>query len=100
MRLLSFKPLVKNSLRGFGEFELSNGLRLIDCPVLVTNGKAWVALPSKPVLDRDGRQKTDANGKAVYVPVVQWRDRNLADRFSEAAIELIRAAHPDALDDR
>jgi hypothetical protein len=98
MRLLSFKPLIKNSLRGFGELELASGLRLIDCPVLVSHGKAWVALPSKSMVDQNGQQKRDPNGKPAYVPVVQWRDRDLQDRFSAAAIELIRAAHPQALD--
>jgi hypothetical protein len=97
MRLLSFKPLVKNSLGGFAEFELPSGLRLIDCPVLVSHGRAWVSLPSKPVLDQTGQQKRDINGKPVYVPVVQWRDRDLQARFSAAAIELIRVAHPGGL---
>jgi hypothetical protein len=98
LKLLSFKPHIKNSLRGFAEFELPSGLRLIDCPVLVSNDKAWVSLPSKPILDREGRQKTDANGKLAYVPVVAWRDHDLQNRFSVAAVDLIRCAHPQALD--
>src|SRR5262245_57231143 len=98
MRLLGFKAIVRNSLRGFAELELPNGLRLIDCPVLASNGTVWVSLPSKPMLDQTGQQKRDINGKPAYVPVVQWRDRNLANRFSDAAIDLIRQAHPGALD--
>ena len=97
MNLLSFKPLIRNSLRGLAEFELSNGLRLIDCTVLVSNGKAWVSLPSKPLLDQDGQHKRDVSGKLAYVPVLQWRDRGVSDRFSDAAILLILGAHPDAL---
>jgi hypothetical protein len=97
MRLISWKPLVKNSLRGFAEFEFPSGLRLIACPVLVSHGRAWVSLPSKPVLDQTGYQKRAINGKPVYVPVVQWRDRDLQARFSAAAIELIRVAHPGGL---
>ena len=73
------------------------GLRLLDCPVLVSNGKAWVSLPSKSAFDQDGQQKRDINGKLAYVPVVQWRDRGLSDRFSTAAIALIREANPEAL---
>jgi hypothetical protein len=97
MRLISWKPLVKNSLRGFAEFGLRVACGLIDCPVLVSHGRAWVSLPSKPVLDQTGQQKRAINGKPVYVPVVQWRDRDLEARLSAAAIELIRVAHPGGL---
>ena len=57
-----------------------------------------MALPSKPLLDESGQHKCDANGKPRYVPLVQWRDRSLSDRFSDVAISLIREAHPRALD--
>jgi hypothetical protein len=98
MKLMSFRPLVKNSLRGFVSLELPNGLRLLECPVLVSHGKAWVSLPGRPILDENGRHKRDLNDKLQYAPVIQWRDRDLSDRFSDAVIALIREAHPGALD--
>src|SRR6516165_3189519 len=57
--LVAWHPTVKGALQGFATVEFPIGFRLIDCPVLVSNGKAWVSLPGKPVLDRDGRHKTD-----------------------------------------
>src|SRR3954471_13692535 len=78
MSLRAFKPLVKNSLRGFASVELSIGLVLTHVPVLVSHGKAWAALPSKPVLDREGRQ-AEVDGKRQYAPILEWRDRSLAD---------------------
>jgi hypothetical protein len=50
LRLISFKPLTKGALRGFAHVELPSGLRITDCPVLISNGKTWATLPSKPVL--------------------------------------------------
>jgi hypothetical protein len=97
MRLVSFKPLVKNSLRGFATVELPIGLKIADIAVNVTHGKPWAALPSKPVLDQDGRHKVDINNKRQYVSVLEWRDRDLGNRFSDAVIDLVRAEHPDAL---
>jgi hypothetical protein len=85
-------------LRGFATVELPIGLKLVDCPVLVSNGKAWVNLPSKPVLDRDGLQKTDVRGKPAYAAILEWRSRDLSERFSEAVITAIRQRHPDAVD--
>jgi hypothetical protein len=97
MRLVSFKPLLKGTLRGFAHIELPIGLCITDCPVLVSNGKAWATPPSKPVLDRDGRH-VEVNGKRQYAPILEWRDRDLADRFGAAVVALVREAHPDALD--
>lgn len=99
MRLVFWKPLTKNSLRGFATVELPIGLKVSDVPVLVSNGKAWASLPSKPQVDKDGLHKRDANGKPAYTAILEWRDRGLADRFSAAVVDLVRASHPDALDD-
>jgi hypothetical protein len=96
MRLMSWKPVTKGALRGFATVELPIGLTLIDCPVLVGPNGAWAALPTKPVLDRDGKH-AKPGGKGQYAPVVEWRDRELADRFSEAVVTVVREVHPDAL---
>src|ERR1700676_42425 len=87
LRLISFKPLRKNSLRGFANLELPNGLRISDCPVLVSNGKAWATLPSKPVLDRDGKQ-VEVESKRRYCALIEWKSRELADGFSQAVVTL------------
>jgi hypothetical protein len=82
MALVPRRPLVKGALRGFATVELPIGLKLVDRPILVSQGKAWVSLPSKPALDHDGRQKTDANGKPAYVTVLtasaRWSPRRFA----------------------
>jgi DNA-binding cell septation regulator SpoVG len=98
MRLVSWRPVTKGSLRGFATVELPIGLKLHDVLVFVGRNGAWASLPSKAQIDRDGRQKTEANGKAMYAPVLEWRSRDLSDRFSEAVVALVRAAHPDDLD--
>jgi hypothetical protein len=99
LALVAWRPVVKGALRGFAAIELPIGLKIHDVPVLVSNGKPWASLPSKPQIDRDGRQKTDANGKAAFAPVLEWRSREISERFSKAVVALVRAAHPDDLDD-
>ena len=96
MRLVSFKPLVKGALRGFANVELPNGLQIDNCAVCISNGKAWASLPSRPQLDRDGRH-IEKDGKKQYAALLRWPDRDSADRWSDAAVELVRAAHPEAL---
>jgi hypothetical protein len=98
MRLIAWKPLVKNGLRGFATVELPIGLKISDVPVLISNSKAWAASPSKPQIDKDGLHKKDVNGKPAYAAILEWRDRDLASRFSDAVVALVRAEYPDALD--
>jgi hypothetical protein len=100
MRILSWRPVPvrKGALVGFLTVQLGNGLRLIDCPVLISSGKAWCSLPSKPQIDRDGRQIRDANGRPAYAQTCQWDSRDLNDRWSQTVIALLRQARPGALE--
>ena len=99
LRLISWKPLPRGNLRGFATVEISAiGLRLIDVAILTGSNGPWAALPSKPELDRDGRRKVDINGKPIYTPVLEWRTREISDRFSAAVIAAVRQAHPGDLD--
>jgi hypothetical protein len=97
MRLVAWKPMVENALRGFATVELPVGLKIFDVPVLVSNGRAWAGLPGKPQIDREGKQKRDAQGRAEYVPLLAWRNKKLADAFSERVIALVLTEHPRAL---
>jgi hypothetical protein len=55
----------------------------------------FAALPSRPVLDQEGRQKRDVNGKPQYLPFLQWRDRSLSSRFSDSTVALVLQAQPE-----
>jgi hypothetical protein len=46
----------------------------------------------------DGAALRDEAGKIRYAPVLRWRDRELASRWSTAVVELVRAQYPDAFD--
>jgi hypothetical protein len=43
MRLISWKPLRKNSLLGFAAVELPIGLKVHDIPLLASHGKVWAS---------------------------------------------------------
>ena len=98
LAVVTWRPLVKSALRGVTTVALPIGLKIVDCPVLVSNGRAWVSLPSRPVLHRDGQHKSDANGKPTYAAILERHSRGLNDRFSEAIIAAICQKHPGALD--
>jgi hypothetical protein len=99
IRLISWKPIVRGQLRGFASIEiLSIGLRIIDIPVLIGSNGPWATLPQKPEFDSEGRRRLDINGKPTWSPVLEWRTRDIRDKFSEGIIAAIRQAHPDDLD--
>jgi hypothetical protein len=96
-RASSLATARQGALCGFATMAMPVGLTLIDCPVLASNGRTWVIPPAEPVLDRDDKQKTDANGKLAYAAVVEWRSHELSDRFSEVVLYALRRRHPGAL---
>jgi hypothetical protein len=94
VKLVEWRAFRKNTLHGFAAIELPSGLIIRDVSIHEKAGKWWASLPARPVLDSDGRQVTNQAGHKQYAPLLGWRDRNLADRFSAAIVELIQAKHP------
>jgi hypothetical protein len=99
MVLCRWKRIRKGALRGFANVSLPNGLEIDDVAVLETAGKAWAALPARPVITEDGRiARLPGSSKLHYVTHLRWRDREQAAAFSRRVVELVRAADPDACD--
>jgi hypothetical protein len=101
-KLTDFRPMVKNSLRGFASGRLDCGggvvIEVNDLAIHQSHSRDWVSWPSKPLLDRDGVALRDENNKIRYsAPLVRPADRALADRLSDAILAAVRRAHPDAL---
>jgi hypothetical protein len=97
MQLVSLEPDLKESLRGFATVELAFGLKLIECPVFAGSNGPWACPPSKPVLDREGKQARHDSKPQFATVVANWRVCALNDRIPAAVVELVRANHPDAL---
>lgn len=95
MVLRKFRPLIKNTLRGFAEVELPSGLVISEITVHQKNDSAWAMLPSVPWIE-NGQHKI-ADGKPQYKKIMQWRDRDLSDGFSAALVALVREQFPTAL---
>jgi Protein of unknown function (DUF3987)/DnaB-like helicase N terminal domain len=86
-RLITWRPLIKSTLRGFATVRLPSGLKIFDCAVFVGRNGPWTALPATPQVDIDGRVKLDASGRPLYAPVLEWVSRDQQQRFSEIVIE-------------
>jgi hypothetical protein len=87
-----WRPVTKNSLAGFCTLELNpSGLILRDCSLHERpEGRRWVALPAKPVLDSSGMHRKDpATGKPLWLPVVEIKGKAERQRFQNAALAAI-----------
>lgn len=93
----SFRPVVKNTLRGFAEVAFPFGLVIRDVSIHTKNDKSWASLPAKAQLTSDGSIKRTKEGKAEYSAVLVWETRELSDRFSERVVALVKEGWPDAL---
>ncbi len=93
-----WRPLLKNTLRGFATVTLPNGLTISEIAVHVKDQRSWVSFPGKPLTGRDGTPLLDpATGKQRYSLLLSWPDRATAERFSVAVIGAIEAKHPGAV---
>jgi hypothetical protein len=86
LRLLSFKPLRKNSLIGFANVELPIALLIADIPILTSHGKIWAAMPGKPFLD-------------AKWPTGRGLRQTPMRHSATVSRQAVRGRYPDALDD-
>jgi len=86
----AWKPFERNTLKGFADLWLrAPRLNIHGCAVHEKNGKRWVQLPAKPKLDQNRELVKDQTGRIQYCPVMEFDSREVADRFSEAALKAI-----------
>lgn len=88
MKCAAFKPLVRGSLQGFADLQMDSGLILLGCSMHSSNGKRWVNPPGRPQLDADKKVMLEA-GKVLYAPIVDFADKKIRYRWSDAALAAI-----------
>jgi hypothetical protein len=92
--ILAWRPLVKNTLRGFVTITLG-AMEITDISVHRQEDRAWAGLPAKPQIDREGNVRKK-DGKIEYTKVIAWTTKEAGNRFSESVIAALEAKYPDA----
>src|SRR4051812_48911561 len=85
-------------LRGFADLHIAAfRLRLFGCAAFAGGASEWVALPTKPILGRDGQPlRHEDTGKLRYEPVIAFDDQGELRLFSRLAVEAIERYAPGA----
>lgn len=88
----------RNSLLGFAKVEFPSGLIVSDVTILTGERGPWASPPSKPMINRDGVVLKDDNGKIKYTPIIEFTSKEIRNRWSDAVIDAMRAAHPEVFE--
>jgi hypothetical protein len=88
---LEWRECVRGTLRAFVTLVMTPpGLILKDCSVHEHGGKRWAALPIKPLLDSEGRQRRNPEtGQKIYASVCQIKTRSEREKFQVEALDAI-----------
>jgi hypothetical protein len=95
---LDFKPVAKNTLRGFATIRIAE-MRLIihDVAIHARGDARWAALPAKPQITKEGTVVV-RDGKTQYVTILEFADAGTRNAFSSAVIRAVLDFAPGALD--
>jgi hypothetical protein len=91
MRASNWHPLERGTLRGFFDLLEPSGQKLHECSLHVSGDSRWVGLPSKPVIDKEGRHRDDPAkpGKKAYVATVSIPDKTRREVFQRQALRAV-----------
>ena len=82
IRLLAWRRVRQNSLRGFASIQIAPpGLVIYDLPVHRNGESCYALMPGKPEINRAGQVLVDDRGKRKYTPIVEIPDRDLRERI-------------------
>jgi DNA-binding cell septation regulator SpoVG len=84
---------------GFCSVQLASGMLIHDIRIMTGKNGLWCAMPAQRQLDVDGRPRLDANNKPMFNQIIEFKDRQTADRFNAMVIALVRAEHAEDLED-
>ena len=79
--IAGWKPLSKNTLRGFFSATLPSGMVIHNLTLHEKNGARWVGLPS--------REWTTDTGEKNYAKLIEFADRHIANRFRDHVLEAL-----------
>lgn len=57
MNISEWRPVIKNTLRGFFTVTLPSGITIYECTLHEKGGREWIAFPARQYTGKDGEQK-------------------------------------------
>ena len=93
----NWKPLSRNTMRGFVTVSHPSGLVIHEVIVHTNNGTSLASPPARPMIGNDGTPLREPNGKLRYQRIVSFVGKPVGHQWSDAVIAALRLAYPEAL---
>ena len=92
----NFKPMSRNSLRGFVTVDLPEiGLAINDISVFENDKGVWISLPSKARI-KDGQVIKDQEDKIIYDEIISFSSSDVRKVWSDIIIDKVKKAYPES----
>lgn len=89
IEVLEWRLVPRNTLLGFAKILVPEWHMTFDGVALhEKEGRRWAQLPSRPVLDAK-RELVKDDGKIRYAPLIEFDDREISNRFSNAVCKAV-----------
>jgi DNA-binding cell septation regulator SpoVG len=83
-----YKEVNKGSLKAFFSLVFTDtGLQVYDCKHMVTDGRDWIAFPSKEITKKDGTKD--------FFPVMKFLNKDYLAELSNAIVAQIKKQVPN-----
>ncbi len=96
-KLLDWRPLEKNTLKGFASVQFTSGVIFREIAVHVSGSRAWAAPPSRPWIKDNALVFDETTGKAKWQMLVDFANHGVRASWSRQVISALAAAHPEVL---
>ena len=97
-RLLDWRPVRKNTLRGFAKVQFSSGLTIGEIAVHRHGSRVWAQPPARPWIE-DDQLVRDERGRVRYQPLISFATHGVQSSWSRQVIRAVRAGVPGELPD-
>jgi hypothetical protein len=98
-RIIRSSPHKSGQMRAFLTAQTPSGMIIPDLRLMRANdGRWWIGLPNRPVLDSEGRHLV-VDGKKAYAPTIDFVDRATRDRFTAGVLRAVQQRWPRGFDD-
>jgi hypothetical protein len=96
-RLLEWRPLRKNTLRGFAKVQFPSGVIIAEVGIHVAGSRAWASPPSRPWV-KDNAVMLDEAGKPRWQPLIEFTTHGVRSSWSRQVIAAVREEYPEVFE--
>jgi hypothetical protein len=97
-RLISWRPLHKNTLRGFAAVRFPSAIEVFKIGIHRAGERTRASPPGEPWLDASGAAIRDDRGKIKYTALIAFVSHGVRSRWGRAVIDALLEVYPHALD--